>query len=61
MASEPTSWSERVRDKVSAAFGDEIEIFETQISLKKQGRLDDKIFAETRRDFVTRAQSRLRE
>ncbi|MGO8670286.1 MAG: nitrite/sulfite reductase [Capsulimonadaceae bacterium] len=43
-----TGWRERLIDKMPAALAAEIDVFETEISLKKQGKIDDKIFAETR-------------
>jgi len=41
-------WRERLIDKMPADLAKEIDIFETEITLKKQGKIDDKIFAETR-------------
>lgn len=43
-----TTWKERLGDHVPPDMGREIDIYETQIQLKKQGKLDDKVFAETR-------------
>lgn len=42
------SWKETLRDQIPPGVEREIEIFETQIELKRQGKLDDKVFAETR-------------
>ncbi len=42
------SWRSRLEGQIEAALEDQIEVFETQIDLKRHGRLDDKIFAETR-------------
>jgi sulfite reductase (ferredoxin) len=42
------SWKERLADQVPADLAREIDIYETQIELKKQGKVDDKLFAETR-------------
>ncbi len=42
------SWKERLGDEIPDQLAREIDVFETQIELKKQGKLDDKIFAETR-------------
>jgi len=42
------TWKEVLSDAVPTALAVEIETFENQVSLKKQGKLDDKIFAETR-------------
>jgi len=41
-------WRERLIEKMPEALAKEIDIFETEIALKKQGKIDDKIFAETR-------------
>src|SRR6185295_4336768 len=41
-------WKEHLGDRVPPDWGREIDIFETQIQLKKQGKVDDKVFAETR-------------
>src|SRR5690606_1168056 len=43
-----TTWKEQLRGQLREDWAQEIEIFETQIELKKQGKIDDKIFAETR-------------
>lgn len=43
-----TSWKEQLAGKIRADWADEIDVFQTQIDLKKQGKIDDKIFAETR-------------
>lgn len=42
------SWKEALRGQIREDWENEIEVFETQIDLKKQGKIDDKIFAETR-------------
>ena len=41
-------WRARLIDKMDPALAEEIDIFETEITLKKQGKIDDKVFAETR-------------
>ena len=41
-------WREWVIDRVVPEVAREIEIFETQMELRKQGKLDEKVFAETR-------------
>lgn len=41
-------WRERLGDRMPPAMANEIDVFETEIALKKQGKIDDKIFAETR-------------
>ncbi len=43
-----TTWKEKLADRMPAELAREIDIFETQIQLKKQGKVDDKVFAETR-------------
>jgi sulfite reductase (ferredoxin) len=42
------SWREKLADKIPADLGREIDIFEQQMELRKQGKIDEKIFAETR-------------
>ena len=42
------TWKETLADVVPADLGAEIETYENQIALKKQGKLEDKVFAETR-------------
>src|SRR5579863_2154335 len=41
-------WREKLIDKMPAAMAKEIDVFETEIELKMQGKIDDKVFAETR-------------
>jgi sulfite reductase (ferredoxin) len=41
-------WRAKLGDQVPADWGEEIDVFETEIALKKQGKIDDKVFAETR-------------
>ncbi len=48
MKSSNALWQERLSGKLPGALASEIEVFETEISLKKQGKLDDRLFAETR-------------
>lgn len=43
-----TSWKEELAGKIRPEWEEEIDVFQTQIDLKKQGKIDDKIFAETR-------------
>lgn len=43
-----TSWRDILADRMPADWAREIDVFETQIQLKKQGKVDDKVFAETR-------------
>ena len=42
-----TSWKEQLGDRIPDQLGGEVDLFEGQIALKKQGKIDDKIFAET--------------
>jgi len=42
------TWKETLKDDMPADLADEIDVFEQQIALKKQGKIDDKLFAETR-------------
>lgn len=41
-------WKEHLAEKMPEALAREIDIFEAEISLKKMGKLDDRVFAETR-------------
>ncbi len=43
-----TSWKEQLGDRIPERLAGEVDLFEGQIELKKAGKLDDKIFAETR-------------
>ncbi len=42
------SWKEVLGTRVPEAWGREIDIFETQIELRKKGKIEEKLFAETR-------------
>ncbi|MGE5217273.1 MAG: nitrite/sulfite reductase, partial [Chloroflexota bacterium] len=42
------SWKEKLADKIPDERGREIDIFEQQMELRKQGKIDEKVFAETR-------------
>src|SRR5438477_5413714 len=42
------SWKEKLDGQVPDALAREIDIFETEIALRKQGKLDERLFAETR-------------
>jgi len=46
----PTSatWKEALADRMDPGWANEIDLFEGQIELRKQGKLEDKVFAETR-------------
>ena len=43
-----TTWKEKLADQMDPALAQEIDVFETQMELRGQGKLDEKIFAETR-------------
>ena len=42
------TWEEKLSDRLDPQLADEIDKFETEITLRKQGKLDEKVFAETR-------------
>jgi sulfite reductase (ferredoxin) len=42
------TWKARLSDKLPESWAREIDIFETQIELRKQGKIEEKLFAETR-------------
>ena len=42
------TWKETLGDRVPTEWAREIDTFENQIALKRQGKIDDKVFAETR-------------
>src|SRR5205823_13173812 len=42
------TWKDKLADKVEHQLAEEIDVFETQMVLRRQGKLDEKIFAETR-------------
>ena len=41
-------WKEKLADHITSDLGREIDIFETQIELRKQGKIEERVFAETR-------------
>jgi sulfite reductase (ferredoxin) len=43
-----STWKDLLIDRTAPALAEEIDIYETQIELRRQGKLDEKIFAETR-------------
>ena len=43
-----STWKEALSEQIPEALAREIDVFEGQIELKKEGKLGDKIFAETR-------------
>ncbi len=42
------TWKEKLGNEVPADLGREIDIFEQQMELRRQGKIDEKVFAETR-------------
>ena len=42
------TWKVQVADKMPEELGHQIDIFEGQMALMQQGKLDEKVFAETR-------------
>ncbi|MGQ0656887.1 MAG: hypothetical protein ACT4NU_02155 [Chromatiales bacterium] len=42
------TWKERLADKMAPALAREIDVYETQLELKRRGQVEDKLFAETR-------------
>jgi sulfite reductase (ferredoxin) len=47
-ATTPATWKEALTDRMDPEWANEIDLFEGQIELRKQGKLEDKVFAETR-------------
>jgi sulfite reductase (ferredoxin) len=46
--SKQNTWKEVLRDRMPGYLREEIDVFEGQVELKRQGKIDDKVFAETR-------------
>src|ERR1051325_5690303 len=42
------TWKEKLADKMDPQTAEEIDVFETQLVLRRQGKIDEKLFAETR-------------
>src|SRR5438445_255802 len=42
------AWKEKLADRIDPVLAEESDVFETQMVLRRQGKLDEKIFAETR-------------
>ena len=42
------TWKEKLADKLPRALAEEIDVYETQLELRKLGKIDEKLFAETR-------------
>src|SRR5689334_13253952 len=45
---EATTWKQKLAGQVREDWAREIDIFETQIELRKKGKIEEKLFAETR-------------
>jgi sulfite reductase beta subunit-like hemoprotein len=45
---ENLTWKEKLREQIPADIGREIDVFEQQMELRRQGKTDEKVFAETR-------------
>jgi len=43
-----TNWKEKLGNSISEQLAKEIDAFEAQISLRKLGKIEEKVFAETR-------------
>lgn len=43
-----STWKETLAGRIPPAWGEEIDVFETQIHLRKAGRIEERLFAETR-------------
>src|SRR5512142_1066248 len=48
MSSESRTWKSTLGDRIPEAWGREIDIFETQMELRKRGKIEERVFAETR-------------
>jgi sulfite reductase (ferredoxin) len=48
MKSSNSQWKSLLSDRVPASFAAELDVFEHEIALKKQGKIEDRVFAETR-------------
>src|SRR5437773_3587366 len=42
------TWKEKLKDRIAPDLAQEIDIYETQMELRKLGKIDEKLFAETR-------------
>ena len=42
------SWKEALAESIEPSLAREIDVFETELLLRKQGRIEEKLFAETR-------------
>src|SRR5512133_2110250 len=48
MSTASPSWKEQLAGRISDQMTGEIELFEAQIALRKAGKIEEKVFAETR-------------
>src|SRR4051794_17456999 len=48
MPMNPTTWKEKLQGRIPEDWGREIDSFEAQMMLRKQGKIEEKVFAETR-------------
>jgi sulfite reductase (ferredoxin) len=48
MKASNSQWRERLQDEMPVALAREIDVFDAEVQLKKSGKIDDKVFAETR-------------
>jgi len=48
MGESRTTWKEKLADRMPGELAREIDIFEQQMELRRQGKIDEKVFAETR-------------
>src|SRR5271157_4853063 len=48
MKASNAQWTKQLAGQIPEHLGREIDIFETEIALRKQGKLDERLFAETR-------------
>ena len=46
--SQQKSWKEHLADRMPPEWADEIDVFEGQMALRSQNKLDERVFAETR-------------
>lgn len=46
--SRPASWKEALAGRIPEALAEEIDVFEREIAMRRAGRIDEKVFAETR-------------
>ena len=44
----PSTWKTALSDRMNPDWSDEIDLFEGQMKLRRQGKLEEKVFAETR-------------